>query len=139
MDSLTAAKQHIEKLGPAQRGYATAQLLEMCCMEIQAFRSWRKVVLSIAAEQANDEGLWFRSLNITEDWLQSELRRLHAALEGDDLLVARISEMTEREQLRSALQEADTVMGHDDAETEWRARNSAASFEMPMILFVAWR
>lgn len=36
----------------------------------------------IAAEQANDERLWFQPVYITEDYLQRELRRLHAAIEG---------------------------------------------------------
>jgi len=35
----------------------------------------------IVEEQANDEGLWFKSVYITESYLQSELRRLHEAAE----------------------------------------------------------
>jgi len=35
----------------------------------------------IIEEQANDEGLWFKSVYITESYLQSELRRLHEAAE----------------------------------------------------------
>jgi hypothetical protein len=38
---------------------------------------------SIAAEQAKDEGLWFCATTITEAYLQQELRRLTAAIEGD--------------------------------------------------------
>ena len=122
MDSLTAAKRHLQTLTPTQRSYATSQLLEMCCMEIELLRYWKNAVLSIAAEQANDEGLWFSSLRITEGSLQAELRRLHATIEGDELLAARISETSEREQLRAAIQEADTIMGHDDSESEWRGK-----------------
>lgn len=33
-------------------------------------------------EQANDDGLWFVPVTITEDYLQRALRRLHAAIEG---------------------------------------------------------
>ena len=122
MDSLTAAKRHIKTLTPAQRSYATSQLLEMCCMEIELLRYWKNSVLSITAEQANDEGLWLPTLRITEGCLQAELRRLHATIEGEELLAARISETSEREQLRVALQEADTIMGHDDSESEWRGK-----------------
>ena len=33
-------------------------------------------------EQAEDEMLWFVTQNITEAYLQQELRRLHAAIEN---------------------------------------------------------
>ena len=35
--------------------------------------------------QAEDEGLWFIAETVTEAYLQQELRRLHAAVEGDAL------------------------------------------------------
>lgn len=38
--------------------------------------------LAIVAEQAEDEGLWFIARTAPEAYLQQELRRLHAALEG---------------------------------------------------------
>jgi hypothetical protein len=38
--------------------------------------------MKIVDEQANDEGLWFEAVCITEALLQQELRRLHAAIEG---------------------------------------------------------
>ena len=37
----------------------------------------------VCKEQAEDEGLWFVAETITESYLQSALRRLHAAVEGD--------------------------------------------------------
>ena len=40
----------------------------------------------IVDEQAEDEGLWFDPVYVTEDYLQKALRRLHAAIEGEDLL-----------------------------------------------------
>ena len=36
----------------------------------------------VVDEQANDEGLWFIPVTITEDILQRALRRLHEAVEG---------------------------------------------------------
>jgi len=36
----------------------------------------------VCDEQANDEGLWFVAVTVTEDYLQAALRRLHAAVEG---------------------------------------------------------
>lgn len=35
-----------------------------------------------AAEQANDEGLWFSAVYASEAYLQQELRRLHTVIEG---------------------------------------------------------
>ena len=37
----------------------------------------------LVQEQAEDEGLWFCSESISEAYLQQELRRLHAVIEGD--------------------------------------------------------
>lgn len=33
-------------------------------------------------EQAEDEALWFLDVSVTEAYLQQELRRLHAVIEG---------------------------------------------------------
>ena len=44
-------------------------------------------VLKLTAEQAEDEGLWFKSAHITEEHLQLALRVLHATIEGDKLMV----------------------------------------------------
>lgn len=40
-------------------------------------------VRALVNEQANDDGLWFHATRITEAYLQQELRRLHAAIEGE--------------------------------------------------------
>ena len=37
----------------------------------------------VVDEQAEDEGLWFRAETAAEAYLQQELRRLHAAVEGE--------------------------------------------------------
>jgi hypothetical protein len=36
----------------------------------------------MVAQQAEDDGLWFRAATAPEAYLQQELRRLHAAVEG---------------------------------------------------------
>jgi hypothetical protein len=40
-------------------------------------------VRAIVEEQACDDGLWFIAEHVTEAYLQSELRRLHAAIEAE--------------------------------------------------------
>lgn len=42
----------------------------------------RKIKL-LVDEQSEDKGLWFNAEIATEAYLQSELRRLHAAIEGE--------------------------------------------------------
>ena len=39
----------------------------------------------IVDKQAEDEGIWFDAKYITEAYLQSELRKLHAAIEGETI------------------------------------------------------
>ena len=39
---------------------------------------------AVVNEQAEDEGLWFQAQTAPEAYLQQELRRLHAAVEGDE-------------------------------------------------------
>lgn len=39
-------------------------------------------IRAVVDEQAEDEGLWFVSESISEAYLQQELRRLHAVVEG---------------------------------------------------------
>jgi hypothetical protein len=41
--------------------------------------------VAVVNEQANDDSLWFRAQTITEDMLQRALRRLHAAVEGENV------------------------------------------------------
>jgi hypothetical protein len=40
------------------------------------------VVKAVVDEQAKDDGLWFIAETCAEAYLQQELRRLHAAIEG---------------------------------------------------------
>lgn len=39
-------------------------------------------IKAVVDEQANDDGLWFIPVTITEDYLQRALRRLHEVVEG---------------------------------------------------------
>ena len=41
-------------------------------------------IQSITAAQADDDGLWFEAETAPEAYLQQELRKLHAAIEGTD-------------------------------------------------------
>ena len=40
---------------------------------------------ALVAQQAEDEGLWFVAVTASEAYLQRELRRLHAAIEGEPI------------------------------------------------------
>ena len=41
----------------------------------------RQELIDLVNKQAEDEGLWMRSLSIEEAYLQQELRKLHKAVE----------------------------------------------------------
>lgn len=55
------------------------------------------------AFQACDDGLWFEATTAAEAYLQQELRRLHAMIEGDKKALSALP-ATERDRLRNALQ-----------------------------------
>lgn len=44
-------------------------------------------IQKLVDEQANDLAIWFPSTNITEAYLQKELRKLHAVIEDDQILL----------------------------------------------------
>jgi len=46
-------------------------------------------VLAVVDEQSEDEGLWFRAQYASEQYLQHELRRLHAAIESERHLLVK--------------------------------------------------
>jgi hypothetical protein len=52
--------------------------------ELHRLRNMRTDLLRLVEAQANDEGLWFRAATAPESYLQQELRRLHALIEGYD-------------------------------------------------------
>jgi hypothetical protein len=41
-----------------------------------------ETIKAVVEEQANDEGLWFQAETAAEAYVQTALRRLHAAIEG---------------------------------------------------------
>jgi hypothetical protein len=41
-------------------------------------------IQELVDKQADDEGLWFEAETAAEAYLQQELRKLHAAIEGTD-------------------------------------------------------
>lgn len=47
-------------------------------------------LLAAVKEQADNEGLWFEARTMPEAYLQQELRRLHALIEGDYAVARRI-------------------------------------------------
>ena len=64
--------------------------------ELEVYRKWIPLlrikkaqentedeVASVIEQQANDEGLWFNAQTASEAYLQQELRRLHAIIEGE--------------------------------------------------------
>ena len=54
---------------------------DIAAIEAEAVAADRARLAKIAAEQAEDEGLWFFAMTAPEAYLQQELRRLHAAIE----------------------------------------------------------
>lgn len=58
-------------------------------------------IKALVAAQAEDEGLWFEAVTASEAYLQQEIRKLHAVIEGtydaSDIL-SRLSPETEKEQ-----------------------------------------
>ena len=67
-------------------GYADFFLQEYDSMKDQVFnlRETINKIKKIVHEQAKDEGLWFISERAPEAYLQQELRKLHAVIEGGD-------------------------------------------------------
>jgi hypothetical protein len=55
-------------------------LVESVATAFDAARKYVKL-LELVAEQAEDEGLWFRARTAPEAYLQQKLRRLHALIE----------------------------------------------------------
>ncbi len=54
--------------------------------KLRRYELTKKVVF----DQADDEGLWFHARTSPEAYLQQALRRLNAAIEGEDSLVVRL-------------------------------------------------
>lgn len=57
---------------------------EFACKECGLVSEIEHNVKLLVGEQACDPGLWFQSQTAPEAYLQQELRRLHAAIEGEE-------------------------------------------------------
>ena len=56
--------------------------LKQLRFEVKALTAQRDKVLAVVNSQAEDEGLWFIAATASEAYLQQELRKLHAVIEG---------------------------------------------------------
>jgi len=76
------------RAGRCQHGAYVGQSNFRCrdC-EIDALKARLAEARRVCDEQANDEGLWFVAETVTEAYLQSALRRLHAAVETGGLTI----------------------------------------------------
>ena len=61
----------------AAKWLAESQKYQLIAEQAQAHRAR---ILQVVAEQANDNGLWFRARTAPEAYLQSSLRFLHEAI-----------------------------------------------------------
>ncbi len=69
---------------PAPLGMGNLGRREMLITNEEKIKRFDKVY-SLVQEQAEDEGLWFKSEYATEDYLQTALRKLHAVVEADKI------------------------------------------------------
>lgn len=73
-------------LSRLQSGTENVVRLDSALLAIEAYRADAenlRAAKQMVSDQADDEGLWFIAETCAEAMLQGELRRLHAAIEGD--------------------------------------------------------
>ncbi len=63
----------------------------------------KHALIVLVNAQAEDDGLWFIAETASEAYLQQELRRLHAAVEAEAPLLARVKELEDALQTNWAL------------------------------------
>ena len=80
-DLRTAAQQALEALKSCS-GVPHWPALQPTILALRAALAQPSISQQVVDEQAEDEGLWFRAETAAEAYLQQELRRLHAAVEG---------------------------------------------------------
>jgi len=79
----TIARDAIAALRELDTDYRnTASSKELLEMDVARLRARLATIQNMVNEQAEDQGLWFLSLTAPEAYLQQELRRLHAVIEG---------------------------------------------------------
>ena len=72
-----------DQIGRATAAEAALQMTKAThALKIAAVEAQRDAIQQVVDEQAEDEGLWFVAQTAAEAYLQQELRRLHAAVEG---------------------------------------------------------
>ena len=72
-----------DQIGRATTAEAALQMTKTThALKIAAVEAQRDAIQQVVDEQAEDEGLWFVAQTAAEAYLQQELRRLHAAVEG---------------------------------------------------------
>ena len=77
-----AEKAEQDARGKELARYATAKLVKKERARAEKAERELAEAKALIDEQANDEGLWFHAITAPEVYLQSALRRLHAAVEG---------------------------------------------------------
>lgn len=61
----------------------------------EAARKWLADIRRRVDRQAADESLWYPTRDSKEAYLQQELRRLHAVIDGDDFTIAALATLDE--------------------------------------------
>ena len=82
-DLREAAQQALEALEEYQYRGAPFLACDGAIDALRAALAQPSISQQVVDEQAEDEGLWFRAETAAEAYLQQELRRLHAAVEGE--------------------------------------------------------
>ena len=86
-DELTSERDRTQKV--------LEETVESMGNSIIRLEAERDAPLKLVAEQAEDEGLWFMAQTAPEAYLQQELRKLHAAIEGDAAMLTGKEKKTE--------------------------------------------
>lgn len=68
---------------PAEYTRIMKDIVRRQSVEVSLLRKRLDAAMAVVNEQAEDVGLFFDAVYITEAYLMQELRRLHAAVEGD--------------------------------------------------------
>ena len=83
-DAIAIERMHGDTLTVEWRGHQASQLRAHAdaLEKLQRAEAELAKLRQMVAQQAEDDGLWFRAATAPEAYLQQELRRLHAAVEG---------------------------------------------------------
>lgn len=70
--------------GNGPKGLVNAQMIAHASNSYETLTNDLAALKVFVSEQAEDEGLWFEAKTAPEAYLQQELRKLHAIIEGTD-------------------------------------------------------